>query len=244
MAPFSEPGAAHGGRKVTAAPGPPFADAAGHVGRGRLTKGQRRALERLWPSFGVAAPRTPLDFDRLFGRRGPCRLDIGFGMGDALLDMAGACPQANYLGVELYLPGIGSALMKLEQGRLDNVRLVYGDAGRVLSEGIPAGSLETVSIFFPDPWPKKRHHKRRLVQPPFSRLIADALRPGGCLYVATDWEDYAAHMLRVLEETPGLINAAGAGRFAPRPPERPTTKFERRGRRLGHDVRDLVFTRR
>ncbi len=229
---------------MTTALGRPAAAGPSYVGRGRLTKGQRRALERLWPQFGITAPNQPLELDRLFGRSAPCRLDIGFGMGDGLIEMAAASPQTNYLGIELYLPGLGSTLMKLEQRQLDNVRLIYGDAWRVLSEGIPTGALEAASVFFPDPWPKKRHHKRRLVQPAFARLLADALCAGGRLYLATDWEDYAAHMLRALGETPGLVNAAGDGRFSPRPAERPATKFEARGRRLGHGEWDLVFVRR
>jgi len=228
---------------MSAALGPIPTAAGGYVGRGRLTKGQRRALEQLWPQFGIAAPEAHIDLRALFGRAAPCRLDIGFGMGDALLDAAADAPHANHLGVELYLPGIGSALMKLEQRQLQNVRLVYGEAGRVLADAIPAKSLEAVSIFFPDPWPKKRHHKRRLVQAPIARLIGAALRPGGRLSLATDWQDYADHMVRVLDETLGLTNTAGPGRFAPRPPERPTTKFEARGRRLGHGVWDLVYVR-
>jgi tRNA (guanine-N7-)-methyltransferase len=214
-----------------------------YAARGRLTKGQRRAVETLWPRYGIEAGSAPLNLDEVFGRDAPRRMEIGYGMGDTLITMAAADPDRDYLGVEIYPPGIGSVLKKIEAAQLHNIRLLWGDAAQLLSTLIPAASLEAVYIYFPDPWPKKRHHKRRLVQPPLARLLAERLAPGGRLHLATDWEDYALHMLEVLGATPGLVNTAGAGGFAQRPAERPLTKFERRGQRLGHGVWDLVFTR-
>lgn len=214
-----------------------------YAARGRLTKGQRRALQTLWPRYGIEAGNGPLNLHGLFGRRAPRRMEIGYGMGDALIAMAAANPDRDYLGVEIYPPGIGSTLKKIDAAQLHNIRLLWGDATQLLSSVIPAASLETVYIFFPDPWPKKRHHKRRLIQPPLAQALADRLAPGGHLHLATDWEDYALHMLEVLGATPGLVNTDGAGGFAQRPAERPLTKFERRGQRLGHGVWDLVFTR-
>ena len=214
-----------------------------YAARGRLTKSQRRALETLWPRYGVEADTGPLDLQELFGRHAPRRMEIGYGMGDALVAMAGANPDSDYIGVEIYPPGIGSTLKKIDAAQLHNVRLLWGDATRVISTFIPSASLETAYIFFPDPWPKKRHHKRRLVQPSLARMLAGCLEPGGQLHLATDWEDYAAHILDVLGATPGLINSAGAGCYAQRPPARPQTKFEQRGQRLGHGVWDMVFTR-
>jgi tRNA (guanine-N7-)-methyltransferase len=214
-----------------------------YAARGRLTKAQRRAVETLWPRYGIEAGSAPLNLDEVFGRDAPRRMEIGYGMGDALITMAAADPDRDYLGVEIYPPGIGSVLKKIDAAQLHNIRLLWGDATQILSTQIPAAALEAVYIYFPDPWPKKRHHKRRLVQPPLARLLADRLAPGGRLHLATDWEDYALHMLEVLGATPGLVNTAGAARFAQRPAERPLTKFERRGQRLGHGVWDLVFTR-
>jgi len=214
-----------------------------YAARGRMTKSQRHAVETLWPRYGVAAEAGPLDLEQTFGRHAPCCMEIGFGMGDALVAMASAHPDKNYIGVDVYPPGIGSTLRKIDAAQLRNVRLLWGDAAVLTATVIPAGSLETVYIFFPDPWPKKRHHKRRLVQPPLAHLLAGRLAPGGRLHLATDWEDYAGHMLEVLGGTPGLVNIAGADQFVPRPLERPLTKFERRGQRLGHGVWDLVFTR-
>lgn len=214
-----------------------------YVGRGRLTRGQRRALERLWPVYGVGGNAGPLQLDSLFGRRAPCHLEIGFGMGDVLLDMAAGHPAHNYLGIEVYAPGIGSALRKLHDRQLHNVRLLHGDAMTFLSDRISPASLAAVYVFFPDPWPKKRHHKRRLVHPDFVSLVARALEHGGRVLLATDWQDYADHILQTFSAAPEFINAAGGG-FARRPDERPLTKFESRGRKLGHSVYDLEFIRR
>ena len=209
---------------------------------GRITRAQRRALERHWPAYGVDGAGL-LDLDSLFARKGRRVLEIGFGMGDALVAMAGANPHLDYLGIEVHEPGIGRTLAAISGLGLDNVRLLRGDAVEVLSRRIPDASLFGVLLFFPDPWPKKRHHKRRLVQPDFVRLVAAKLEAGGRFHLATDWQEYAEHMLAVLEAAPDLENLAGPGHYAQRPADRPETKFEQRGERLGYSVWDLLFAR-
>jgi len=208
---------------------------------GRMTKGQLNALERLWPQYGMDFREDNVDLNALFGRSAPRILEVGSGMGDALVEMALTHPQNDYLGIEVYRPGIGSLLKKLDELGVTNVRVISEDAVVVLKQMIPDASLDAVCIFFPDPWPKKRHHKRRLIQTPFIGLLANKLKCGGMLHMATDWEDYAHHMMAVLNCIPGLINEAGQHHFSPRPDYRPLTKFEQRGRRLGHQVWDLVF---
>lgn len=210
---------------------------------GRITPAQARALEELWPRYGVAADDTPLDFPALFGRRAPVHVEIGFGNGAALADMAAAHPENNYLGIEVHRPGVGTLLRRLAADGLSNVRIISADATEVLARQIPDDSLSAVYLFFPDPWPKQRHHKRRLVQPDFTALARRKLKIGGTLHLATDWADYAEQMLAVLTNAEGLENVAGAGNYAPRPPARCLTRFEQRGQRLGHEVRDLVFQR-
>ncbi|HEY5789848.1 MAG TPA: tRNA (guanosine(46)-N7)-methyltransferase TrmB [Gammaproteobacteria bacterium] len=209
-----------------------------------MTPAQRRALEALWPRFGVPPGDGPLDLDALFGRHAPRVLEIGFGMGGSLLAMAAAAPEQDFLGIEVHRPGIGRLLAGLEAAGLGNVRVAEGDAVLLLRERLAAGSLDRLLLFFPDPWPKKRHHKRRLLQAGFVELVASRLRPGGVLHAATDWEPYAEQMLALLEACPRLENLAGSARFVPRPEYRPPTKFEQRGRALGHGVWDLVFRRR
>jgi tRNA (guanine-N7-)-methyltransferase len=214
--------------------------------QGRLTAAQERAFSELWPRFGVDwVPGEALDLPALFGNPNPLVLEIGFGNGDSLAAMAQARPERNWLGVEVHGPGVGHLLLEIERRGLSNLRLVRHDAVELLSRGIVPGACERVQLFFPDPWPKNRHHKRRILSPGFVALLARAMPTGGIFHAATDWEPYAEQMLAVLE-SPGspFENTAGAGRFAERPPERPLTRFEQRGERLGHRVRDLVFRRR
>ncbi len=210
---------------------------------GRVTRAQARALDELWPVFGVASAGT-VDFRALFGRDAPRYLEIGFGMGDALAGMAAAHPERDYLGIEVHDAGVGRALRLVHDAGLRNVRLLHGDAVPVLRERIAPGALDAVLIFFPDPWPKKRHHKRRLIQPPLVRLLAERLAAGGLLHLATDWAPYAEQMLDVVEADGCFENLAGPGNTAPGPGDRPATRFERRGERLGHDIVDLRFRRR
>jgi tRNA (guanine-N7-)-methyltransferase len=211
---------------------------------GRITAAQRRALDELLPRFGVAGTGTRLDLAAVFGRAAPRVLDVGFGDGEALVTCAANHPEIDYLGVEVHEPGIGHLLLLLEKAGLTNVRVISRDAADVIPELVPDGSLAAANLFFPDPWPKKRHHKRRLVQPPFIAEIERALAPGGLLHVATDWADYARHTREILDRFPHLavVDAASAGGdpLAFRPP----TKFERRGLRLGHDVADLFYRKR
>ncbi|MDX1593330.1 MAG: tRNA (guanosine(46)-N7)-methyltransferase TrmB [Gammaproteobacteria bacterium] len=209
-----------------------------------MTPAQRRALESLYPRFGVPLADRPLDLPALFGRRAPVALEIGFGMGDALLAMAEADPGHDFLGVEVHRPGIGRLLAGIEARGLANVRVIEGDALQVLGAMLDDGSLDRLLLFFPDPWPKKRHHKRRLLQPEFVELAARRLALGGLFHAATDWAPYAEQMLGVLEGCALLENDAAPGGYAPRPAYRPPTRFERRGRALGHEVFDLLFRRR
>lgn len=209
---------------------------------GRITSAQRRALDRYWPRFGTE-PEGLLELDQLFGRCAPRYAEIGFGMGDALIEMARGHPQWDYLGIEVYDAGIGRLLGQLAYFDLDNVRVVRGDAAEVLATSIPDQSLDGILLFFPDPWPKRRHHKRRLVQPPFVSLVCAKLQPGGIFHLATDLEDYAWQMLAVLEREPALQNAADASRFSLRPTSRPITKFERHGLASGCSVWELMFRR-
>ncbi len=211
---------------------------------GRMTPGQRCAFEHLWPRFGVDYRPEPLDLATLFGNAHPVYLEIGFGNGNALTEMARRHPACNHLGIEVHTPGVGHLLRRLEEQGSENVRVLRHDAVEVLGDMIPDGTLAGTCLFFPDPWHKKRHHKRRIVQPAFARLLARKLVPGGFFHAATDWEDYALHMLEVLDACPALHNTASDGRFVPRPEDRPLTRFEQRGLRLGHGVWDLVYERR
>ncbi len=207
-----------------------------------MTPAQELALVELWPRYGIELSDAALDLSTLFGRAAPWVLEIGFGNGEALIAAAIANPQQDYVGVEVHRPGVGQLLRELTARDVGNVRVVCADVNDVLAR-VPDGALSTVCLFFPDPWPKTRHHKRRLVQPAFVEALRHKLARGGLFCLATDWEDYAAHMLEVLSQAPGFENTAGAARYAPRPPQRPLTKFERRGHRLGHVVRDFVFRR-
>ncbi len=209
--------------------------------QGRLTRGQQRAFEQCWPRFGLEWQPEPLDLPTLFGNHNPVYLEIGFGNGESLAEMARKHPDRNYIGIEVHAPGVGHLLMRLDELELSNVRVFRHDAIEVLRDCIPDDALTGVYLFFPDPWHKKRHHKRRIVQPDFLTLLARKLRPSGLFHAATDWEDYAQHMRSVLNEHPAFRNTAEQGDFVPRPNYRPLTKFERRGQRLGHGVWDLIF---
>ncbi len=209
----------------------------------RMTPAQRAAIERRWPTYGLEGAGV-LDLDAVFGRRAPRVMEIGFGNGETLVSLAESHPECDYLGVDVYEPGIGRTLAAVAEKHLTNVRLLRGDAVDVLRERVSPASLDTVLLLFPDPWPKKRHHKRRLVQADFVKLVADKLVPGGRFHLATDWQDYAEQMLAVLEAEDAFVNLAGQGNFCTRGTDRPMTKFERRGRRLGHGVLDLRFQRR
>ncbi len=211
---------------------------------GRMTRAQRRALATLWTRFGIDLPDGALDLDACFGRRAPRVLEIGFGDGEALVALARQHPELDCLGIEVHRPGVGHLLLQLESEGIGNVRVMCADAAEVLEHHLPDASLDRMLLFFPDPWAKKRHHKRRIVQPAFAELVRHRLKLGGRLEMATDWEDCARHMREVMEATAGFENLAGVGRYVPRPDDRPPTRFERRGERLGHRVWDLAFTRR
>lgn len=205
---------------------------------GRMTPAQKQALERLWPQYGVDLPLTRA----LFSRDAPRTLEIGFGNGEHLLAQATAHPDTDYLGIEVHRPGVGRLLQGLDRAQISNVRVFCVDAVEVLQQ-LEAGSLDCMQLYFPDPWPKVRHHKRRLVQPGFAALVARVLKPGGRWLLATDWRHYAEQMRDVLNAQAEFANLAGEGQFVPRPAERPLTRFERRGLKLGHEVFDLAYRR-
>ena len=207
--------------------------------QGRITNAQRRAYTEFLPVYGVPFSRTPLDLGRVFARAAPKILEIGFGMGESTTEIAQEHPEMDYLGVEVHTPGVGSLLSRIGELRLSNVRIIQHDAVEVLEHMIAPAALDGVHIFFPDPWPKKRHHKRRLVQPPFVSLLASRMKSGAILHTCTDWEDYARQMLEVLSAEAALRNTASG--YIDRPDTRPQTKFERRGLGLGHRVWDLQF---
>jgi tRNA (guanine-N7-)-methyltransferase len=211
---------------------------------GRMTEGQQRALERLWPQFGLEYAAMPCDLAGLFGRLAPCVVEIGFGNGANLVHMASAQPQVNFLGIEVHRPGVGRVLLDIERLGLRNVRVSNHDAVEVVGQQLREASLDEVLVLFPDPWHKKRHHKRRLLNTAFVALLATRLKSGGLLRAATDWEPYASAMLEVLGGCALLENTASAGGYVPRPESRQPTRFERRGERLGHGVWDLAFRRR
>jgi tRNA (guanine-N7-)-methyltransferase len=209
--------------------------------QGRVTDAQRRARDELLPRLGIPFSRSLLDLDRAFGRVAPRILEIGFGMGETTADIASRHPGTDYLGIEVHTPGVGGLLKRIAALGLANVRVIQHDAVDVLESMIPPASLDGVHVFFPDPWPKKRHHKRRLIQPPFVALMASRMKHGAYVHVATDWEDYAQQIMEILSAEPQLANTADG--YAPRPEHRPLTKFETRGLKLGHGVWDVVFRR-
>lgn len=205
---------------------------------GRLTTAQRRALRELWPEYGIDCSRTKLDLASCFGNANPVTLEIGFGDGELLVNNAALHPEANYLGIEVHEPGIGHCLLAIHAAKLRNVRLIKQDALEVLNHQIGADTLSGVDLFFPDPWRKKRHHKRRIVQPAFVRLVASRLRSGGLLHIATDWENYAEQIRHVVAAEQVFM------RLDEQRGERPTTKFETRGERLGHTIFDLRYRKK
>lgn len=209
---------------------------------GRLTPGQQRALDKWLPKYGIPDGNGMLDFQEIFGRPARVTLEIGFGNGDTLLELASQHPERDFIGIEVHRPGVGRLLKLAGDAGVENLRVSSEDAVEILENRVPDGSLDRVLLYFPDPWPKKRHHKRRIVQPAFVQLLGRKIRPGGEFHMATDWEPYAEHMLEVMQQAKDFENTATD--FAPRPDERPLTKFEQRGQKLGHGVWDLIFRRR
>jgi tRNA (guanine-N7-)-methyltransferase len=209
---------------------------------GRLSTAQAKAIETLGPQFCIPYAKAPFDFDQAFGRTAPLILEIGFGMGDTTATIAAGMPEKNFVGVEVHTPGVGSLLKLIGEQNLSNLRIIQHDAVEVITNMVKPESLAGVHVFFPDPWHKARHNKRRLIQGPFVNLLASRIAPGGYLHCATDWQEYAEQMLEVLSAEAALQNTADG--YAPRPAYRPVTKFENRGLRLGHGVWDLVFTKR
>ncbi|MDQ2076665.1 tRNA (guanosine(46)-N7)-methyltransferase TrmB [Marinimicrobium sp. ABcell2] len=210
---------------------------------GRITAGQKAAFERWWPAYGLSLFDGTLDSVATFGREAPLVLEIGFGMGDSLLHMAEHEPEKNFVGIEVHPPGVGRLINGAGEAQLHNLKVYMADAMDVLEDCIPAATIDRLQIYFPDPWHKKKHHKRRIIQPEFIEAVKGKLVPGGVVHLATDWEEYAEAMLEVMTQAPGFTNMAAEGGFSPRPDYRPITKFERRGERLGHQVWDLLFQR-
>lgn len=208
---------------------------------GRLTLSQEKALQMFWPHYGIEADGNLMDFGQVFQNTHPVILEIGFGMGGSLLAMAKTNPDKNYLGMEVHRPGVGTLLREVHAKGLSNIRVMAADAVMILKTQIQDYSLAGLQLFFPDPWPKKKHHKRRIVQPEFVQLLRQKLCPGGFFHLATDWQPYAEHMMAVLSAAEGFKNRFGEGCYAPDRCGRPETKFEQRGQRLGHGVWDLLF---
>lgn len=208
---------------------------------GRLSNRQARALELLWPQFGVDYTGQKIDLPHLFGREAHTVVEIGFGMGASFVAMAKTAPEQNFLGIEVHRPGVGACLADVQDEGVTNVRVMEHDAVEVMLNSLGEKSIDRLQLFFPDPWHKKRHHKRRIVQPEFVQMIRRVLKPGGVFHMATDWENYAEHMLDVMNVAEGFHNQHPETQYAPRPDYRPLTKFEKRGQRLGHGVWDLLF---
>lgn len=213
-----------------------------YVLRGRMTASQKEAFASLWPKYGLnLIAHEKIDLNEVFGREAERVCEIGFGMGQSLLQMALANPHIDYVGIEVHTPGMGALLMAIAAAEINNIRILQGDAALLLPAHFAPHTWDGFQVFFPDPWPKRRHHKRRLLQLPFLTLLLQQLKLNGFLHIATDWEDYAKEILTVLSNMPGFVNAAGAGKFAPRPLTRPLTKFENRGLKRGYKVWDLLF---
>ncbi|MFV2058202.1 MAG: tRNA (guanosine(46)-N7)-methyltransferase TrmB [Thiohalomonadales bacterium] len=208
---------------------------------GRMTPGQKRALEKLWPSYGINLCSKRIDIETVFEHPGPTILEIGFGMGEAITKMAADNPADNFLGIEVHRPGVGRLLATADTLKLNNLRIICADAVDVLKDHLTDNSLYRIQIFFPDPWHKKKHHKRRLIQADFVALMGQKIKPGGYLHIATDWHHYAEHIVRIMQTCQGFENVADEKLFVKRPSYRPLTRFEQRGRRLGHGVWDMLF---
>lgn len=211
--------------------------------KGRLTIAQQHALDELWPHYGIESSETVLDFDDHFDRPADVIVEIGFGNGESTWQMAQQEPEKNFIGIEVHEPGVGQLLMALEEHHIDNVRIASEDAVVFLQQRIADDSLAGIRIFFADPWPKKRHHKRRIIQPEFVNQLARCLRKDGILHLATDWQPYAVHILEVMQSSPDFTNLSANGDYCERPDWRPYTKYEERGEKLGHEVRDLLYQR-
>ncbi|MEJ6773200.1 MAG: tRNA (guanosine(46)-N7)-methyltransferase TrmB [Porticoccaceae bacterium] len=211
------------------------------VRAGRMTDGQRNAFDTSWPTYGLKLADGAIDTDAVFGRTGPKVLEIGFGMGDSLLQMAAAEPETDFIGIEVHPPGVGTLMNTAKAEGISNLRVYLADANDVLEECFASQSIDRLQLYFPDPWHKKKHNKRRIVQPQFVQLVREKLRPDGVLHMATDWEHYAEQMLETLDAAEGFENIAGIGQYSSRPDYRPMTKFEKRGERLGHGVWDLIY---
>lgn len=213
------------------------------VRAGRMTEGQRRAFDDHWQEYGLSLFDGTVDWPTVFGRRAPVILEIGFGMGDSLLEMAHRNPDQDFVGIEVHPPGVGRLINNADSEDLRNLRIYMADATDVIDDCIPDRSLSRIQVYFPDPWHKKKHHKRRIIQAGFVEKLRKKLVPGGTLHLATDWQEYAEWMLEVMNRAPGFENSSPDGGYSSRPDFRPVTKFERRGERLGHGVWDLLFHR-
>jgi tRNA (guanine-N7-)-methyltransferase len=210
---------------------------------GRLTNGQEKALEQYWPMMGLEYSKTPIDIAEAFGREAPVTLEIGFGMGKSLVEMAAKSPETNFIGIEVHRPGVGACLSDAGELALTNLRVYQHDGVEVMADSIGEQSIDCIQLFFPDPWHKKKHHKRRIVQADFVQSIRQHLKIGGVFHMATDWENYAEHMLEIMQNSEGFDNVSPTNDYVERPDTRPLTKFEQRGHRLGHGVWDLMFKR-
>ena len=211
---------------------------------GRITASQQRALDTLWPVYGIEYVEEPLDFGTVFGREAPVVLEIGFGNGETLVEQAAASPDKDFIGIEVHEPGVGHCLLKADEAGIENLRVIMHDAIEVLARQVPTGSLGRVNLYFPDPWPKKRHHKRRIVQDTFVDLLADLLADRGTLHIATDWANYAEHIDEVLSRSDRFTCLERREHGGEAPLDRPQTKFERRGLRKGHGIVDWCFEKR
>jgi len=210
---------------------------------GRMTAGQQRGMDEFWPKWGLTLEQGMIDPVEVFGREAPLVLEIGFGMGHSLLEQAKTMSDHNFIGIEVHTPGVGKLMAEAGDAGLSNLRAYEDDAIEILKQCIPDGSLDLLQLFFPDPWHKKRHHKRRIVQAEFAQMIRQKLKVGGRFHMATDWENYAEHMVEVMSQAEGYENTATDGVYVPRPDSRPVTKFEKRGERLGHGVWDIIYRR-